>query len=224
MSKSSTGQIRLHTEEPSVPAWSSAIFYTNFYYSLDMVSFPVVSVQQLEKQKLVSWDSSDCLWKLVHQNVWRLLEMESVRLVWKSDVMGIVAVFPSSSGMEFCWHPPLSEWGGGQNPQKKEEETERERVVSTLSTIPKIFCSPRQHLFDQNYSKNNKYREILLQYKIDVFYWNIFDSKLNVQHHTPVYSVTWSFRNHFWKVSGNVPPPCNPIYMENWPCQCVLPY
>ncbi len=59
-----------------------------------------------------------------------------------------------------------------------------------------LFCSPRLHLFDQKYSKNC---EIILQFKITVFYVNIFqnviyscDQSWIFSIITPVFSVTWS--------------------------------
>ncbi len=63
-----------------------------------------------------------------------------------------------------------------------------------------LFCSPMLHLFEQKYSKNC---EILLQFKITFFYFNILwnviyscDQSWIVSIITPVCSVTWSFRNH----------------------------
>ncbi len=67
-----------------------------------------------------------------------------------------------------------------------------------LSVIPvrlydvfiSLLCSPRLHLFDQKYNKKQLYCEILLHFKITVFYLNLLlnviyscDVKLYFQHH-----------------------------------------
>ncbi len=43
----------------------------------------------------------------------------------------------------------------------------------TLRSVKSLFCSPRLHLFEHEYSKNSKIVK-LLQFKIAVFYLNIF--------------------------------------------------
>ncbi len=64
-----------------------------------------------------------------------------------------------------------------------------------------LFCSPRLNLFDQKYSTNF---EILLQFKINVFYVNICSKaiffpviKLYFQHHYSSLQCHMIFRNHY---------------------------